>query len=85
MSLRKASIEDYMSKINFITDNWSLSQIKSDMRRFLGEEPGIQIKYKKDVMINEIKGESQEFEKVDNVEIVFTDDDDKIRKITFKM
>ena len=83
MSMKEIAIRDYISKINFKTDDWKLSSIKEDMRRFLGEEPGIDIEYKKDVMVNEFSGESKEFVDVDKIQIVFTDLDSKFKKLEF--
>ena len=82
-SLKEISIRDYISKINFKTDDWKLSQIKEDMRRFLGEEPGIDIIYKKDVMINEVTGKAQEFKDIDKIQIIFTDTDERFKKLEF--
>jgi hypothetical protein len=82
-SLKEISIRDYISKINFKTDDWKLSQIKEDMRRFLGEEPGIDVIYKKDVMVNEFTGEAKEFKDVDKISIIFTDLDNRFKKIEF--
>lgn len=33
-SLKEMSIREYISKIDFKRDDWKLSQIKEDMRRF---------------------------------------------------
>ena len=52
------------------------------MRKFLGEVPGLDVFYKKDVMVNEVSGESKEFVKIDKFSIVFFDTDDKFKKIT---
>jgi hypothetical protein len=82
-SLKEMSIRYYISKINFKTDDWKLSKIKEDMRRFLGEEPGIDVIYKKDVMVNEVTGEAKEFKDISKIQIVFTDTDDKFKKIEF--
>jgi hypothetical protein len=82
-SLKEMSIREYISKINFRTDDWKLSKIKEDMRRFLGEEPGIDVIYKKDVMVNEFTGEAKEFKDISKIQIVFTDTDDKFKKIEF--
>lgn len=82
-SLKEISIRDYISRINFKTDDWKISQIKEDMRRFLGEEPGIDIVYKKDVMVNEFTGEAKEFKQIDKVQIVFTDLDNRFKKLEF--
>ena len=82
-SLKEISIRDYISKINFKSDDWKISQITEDMKRFLGEEPGIDIIYKKDVMVNEFTGEAKEFKQIDKVQIVFTDLDNKFKKLEF--
>ena len=81
--MKEHSIREYISKIDFKSEDWKLSKIKEDLRRFLGEEPGIDIVYKKDVMINEFTGEAREFKDIDKVCIVFTDTDDKFRKLEF--
>jgi len=81
--MKEMAIRDYISKINFKTDDWKVSQIEEDMRRFLGEVPGIDITYKKDVMINEFTGEAKEFKDIDKISIVFTDLNDKYKKIEF--
>jgi hypothetical protein len=82
-SMKEISIREYISNVNFNREDWSLAKIKEDMRRFLGEEPGIDVIYKKDVIINEILSEAQEISKVDRISIVFTDLDDKFRKVEF--
>jgi len=81
--MKEIAIRDYISKINFKVDDWKLSQIKEDMRRFLGEEPGIDVVYKKDVMVNEFTGEAREFKDVDKISIIFTDLDNRFKKIEF--
>jgi len=82
-SLKEMSIREYVSRIDFKKDDWKLSQIKEDMRRFLGEEPGIDILYKKDVMVNEVTGKAQEFKDIDRIQIIFTDTDERFKKIEF--
>jgi threonine aldolase len=81
--MKEMAIREYISKIDFKNDDWKLSQIKEDMRKFLGEEPGVDVIYKKDVMVNEFTGESKEFLDVDKIQIVFTDTDDKFKKLEF--
>jgi hypothetical protein len=83
MTIKEHSIREYISKIDFKSDDWKLSIIKEDMRKFLGEEPGVDIIYKKDVMISEFTGEAKEFKDIDRVTIVFTDTDDKFKKLEF--
>ena len=82
-SIKEMSIREYISKIDFKRDDWKLSKIKEDMRRFFGEEPGIDIIYKRDVMINEVTGEAQEFKDIDRISIVYYDLDDKFKKVEF--
>lgn len=82
-SMKEIAIKEYIAKINFKTDDWKLSQIKEDMRRFLGEEPGVDIIYKKDAMVNEFTGEAKEFKDIAKILIIFTDVDDKFKKLEF--
>lgn len=51
--LRRKQINDYMSSIELTEDSISVSQIKSDLQRLLGEKPGVELKYKTDTMIME--------------------------------
>jgi hypothetical protein len=80
-SLKVSAIKEYLSKIDWRTDDWSIHQISQDMKIFLGETPAIDVIYKKDVMVIETTGESREIKKLNKVNIVFTDTDDKIKKI----
>lgn len=82
-SMKENAIRDYISNVDFKSNDWSLSTIKEDMRKFLGEEPAIDIDYKKDVIINEVKGEAEEIRSLEKVSIVFTDLDEKFKKIEF--
>jgi hypothetical protein len=82
-SMKEIAIRDYISRIDFKNDDWKLSELKENMRKFLGEEPGIDVIYKKDVMVNEVSGESKEFVDVDKIQIIFTDTDNKFKKLEF--
>jgi hypothetical protein len=82
-SMKENAIRDYVLNIDFTRDDWKTSIIKEDMRKFLGEEPGIEIQYKKDVILNEVKGEAEEIRKPEKISIVFTDLDDKFKKLEF--
>ena len=82
-SMKEISIREYISNIDFKNDDWKTSKIEEDMRKFLGEVPGLNVIYKKDVMVNEVSGESKEFVDVDKIQIIFTDTDDKFKKIEF--
>ena len=82
-SMKEMAIREYISHIDFKKDDWKLSKIKEDMRNFLGEEPGIDVIYKKDGMINEVTGKAQEIKDIDKVQIIFFDTDDRFKKLEF--
>ena len=81
-SLKETSIRQYISQIDWKT-NWNYQVIEEEMRRFLGERPSLDIRWKKDVMVNEFTGESKEINKIEKICVIFTDTDDKIKKIEF--
>ncbi len=85
MTLKESAIREYISNIDFKSDDWKLSDIKRDMRRFLGEEPGIDIIYKKDVLINEATMKAEEFIGIDKIEIVYYDTDERFKKLEFRL
>ena len=79
-SLKETAIREYISKIDWKRDNWSYQRIEEDMKRFLGERPTLDVQYQKDVMVNEVSGESKEFNRLTKISIIYTDTDDKIKK-----
>lgn len=79
-SLKEQAIRDYLAKVNFKT-NWNYQAIEEDMRKFLGERPSLQASYRKDVILNEVMGEAQEIKKLEKIAIIFTDTDDRLKKI----
>ena len=79
-SLKEQAIRDYIAKINFKQD-WNYIVIEENMKKFLGERPFLDVTYKKDVMINEMTGEAREFRKLEKVSVIFTDTDDRPKKI----
>lgn len=81
-SLKETSIRQYISQIDWKT-NWNYQVIEEEMRRFLGERPSLDVRWKKDVMVNEFTGESKEINKIEKICVVFTDLDDKIKKLEF--
>lgn len=80
-SMKEQAIRQYISKIDWKRDNWNYNILEEDMRKFLGERPSLDIKYQKDVMVNEFSGESREITKMSSINVIFTDLDDKIKKI----
>lgn len=81
--MKENNIHNYMMGIDFSSDDWSVDMIKDNIKNMSGEVPGIKINYTKDVLINEIKGEAQEYKKLKSIEIVFTDLDDKIKRVEY--
>jgi hypothetical protein len=82
-SMKEIAIREYISRIDFKRDDWKLSEMKENMRRFLGEEPGVDIIYRNDCIINELRGEAEEIKSVDKISIIFTDLDNKFKKLEF--
>lgn len=81
--MKEIAIREYISRIDFKRDDWKLSEMKENMRRFLGEEPGVDIIYRNDCIINELRGEAEEIKSVDKISIIFTDLDNKFKKLEF--
>lgn len=79
-SLKESAIREYLSKIDWKRDNWNYQRIEEDMKRFLGERPSLNVEYVKDVMVNEVSGESKEFNRISKVSLIYTDTDDRIKK-----
>jgi len=79
--MKATAIKEYLARIDFRNDNWSIHKISKDMRRFLGEEPAIDVVYKKDVMVNEFTGEAKEIKEVERINVIFTDLDNQYKKI----
>ena len=80
-SMKESAIREYLGKIDWKRDTWSYIQVEEDMKRFLGERPSLDVKYQKDVIVNEVTGTAKEYKKIQSVSVVFTDLDDKIKKI----
>ena len=83
-SMKENAIRNYIATIDFKRDDWKLPEIKENLRRFLGEEPGIDIVYKKDVILNEFKGEAEEITAVQKITILFSENlDNQLKKLEF--
>jgi hypothetical protein len=79
-SLKEDAIRKYIAGVNWKGD-WSHAKIEEDMRRFLGERPTLDVKWEKDVMVNEMSGETSEIDKITKISIIFTDTDDRLKKL----
>jgi hypothetical protein len=85
MSIKESIIQNYISSINWKRDDWKISEIKEDLKKSLGEEPSVVVNWKKDVMINEVSGNAEEIKVPEYIQIVFTDLDDKIKKLQYRL
>lgn len=83
MTLKEQAIRKYITNIDFKSNEWGITSIKEDMKKFLGEEPAIDLTYIKDVMLNEKTGKPQEILNIEKIKIVFFDLDEKFKKIEF--
>ena len=81
--MKESLIREYVLNVDFASDGWSVNKMMEDMSKFLGERPGIDITWEKDAMLNEETGEVEILEKLGKITIVFTDVDDKFKKIEF--
>jgi len=80
--MKEAAIREFLSKVDW-SKNWSYQVLENEMKSFLGERPTLDIKYQKDVSINENTQETIEIQKLVSVSVIFTDDKDKIKKLEF--
>jgi hypothetical protein len=81
MSLKESAIREYLGKIDWKRDNWSYVQVEEDMKKFLGERPSLDIKYQKDVSVNEVTGTAKEYKRIQSISVIYTDLDEKIKRI----
>lgn len=84
MTIKEQTIKDYISDINFKSENWSIDDMKRDMRKFLGEEPAIDVTYEKVAKMNEDHTKSYESLDIKDISIIFYDTDEKFKKIKIK-
>jgi hypothetical protein len=84
-SIKENMIKNYISSVDFNGDNWNISKIKEDMRKFLGEEPGIDVEYGKDILMNEDMTSAKEIIKLQKLSIVFYDIDNRFKKLDFSL
>lgn len=83
-SMKADAIRKYVAGIDFRRGDWSIHDMVRDMQRFLGEAPSVDVTYRKDAMVAELTGTAREVKLLDKITVVFTDTDDKIKKIEFK-
>ena len=82
MIIKEDLIKNYISEVNF-NKNWSYKTIESDIKRLIGEQPGIDVVYKTDTMVHELLGEAIEVQVLEKISVVFIDVDNRIKKMDF--
>lgn len=82
-TVRQTLINEYISSINFKKGDWSLKKIKADINKMLGETPAVNLSYDKQRKIDEGSGEEKIIERLECLEISFTDDNDKIKTLKY--
>jgi len=67
---KEKQINDYLSNIDLL--NMNISQMKSELKSLLGEEPAIKLNYVNDKMITEDGNSEKIVERLDTVTIIYT-------------
>lgn len=83
MFTRKDMIVNYLSGVDFNADEWTVEDIKNNIRKLIHETPAIKISYVKDVVINEMNRESKEINKLNTISITYTDESGGITSVEF--
>lgn len=84
-SMKENSIHDYFGKINLRDRGLNLNRIEEDLVKLLGERPSVNPTWVKDVMLSEDRKNAREIKLLDSISVVFTDLDEKIKKIEFRV
>ena len=84
-SMKETSIHDYFGKINLRDRGLNLNRIEEDLVKILGERPSVNPTWVKDVMLSEDRKNAREIKRLDSISVVFTDLDEKIKKIEFRV
>lgn len=75
--MKEQMITEYIKNIDFISQNFSMSQIKQDLRQILQETPGVEVAYNKEKVIVEDKATGEKKEqreaKVKSITFAFSD------------
>ena len=67
--MTEQAIQNYLSNIDFKNGNFSVTQIKSDIQRMIGEIPAVKVKWNAGTQVNEMTGVSARVETVESITI----------------
>jgi hypothetical protein len=84
-SMKETLLHDYFGKINLRDPGLNLNRIEEDLVKLLGERPSVNPTWVKDVMLSEDRKNAREIKRLDSISVVFTDLDEKIKKIEFRV
>ena len=82
---KEEMIKRYILNVDFSNDEWNVNKIREDLKLLLKEEPGIDVAYSKDPLLNEETGKVEKIEKLEQISIIFTDLNDKFKKLDFNI
>jgi hypothetical protein len=78
------NVQEYISKVDFKHPDFSLVQLKKDLKQIVGSEPNVRLKWSKTEKVNELLRDSgakdykEIVEKVDQVDIMIYSPDNKL-------
>lgn len=81
--MKEEMIKNYMASLNINTENVSIKQIKEGLRNILFQDVNVDVRYEKDVMMNEDLKKAEEIDKIKYIDIFYFDESDHIKKLSF--
>lgn len=87
----QTNIYEYISKIDYNSSDFSLAGFKSDLKKIIGMEPAVKIKWNVSEKINELKKAAgvEDYktiiEKAEQIEIFFTEINDSDKQIPISL
>lgn len=74
-------VNNYMTSLN--SKEFSVKEIKENLKKILHEEPAIQLEYEKEKMLSEDLKETVIVEKLKCIKVYFTEIDDNTKELTY--
>jgi len=87
----QTNIYEYISKIDYNSSDFSLASFKSELKKIIGMEPAVKIKWNVSEKINELKkaAGAEDYktiiEKAEQIEIFFTEINDSDKQIPISL
>ena len=77
-SFKEQAILEYLGRIDFKRDKWTIAQIKADLKRILHEEPAVDLVWERSARINEILQTEEITERVNSLTVWYTTDGERL-------